>query len=267
MFKKFVIFNYKMVELNKIYNEDCLEFMKKLSDNLIDCIITSIPYNFDKKYDNYNDKVDLKEYTNWLNNVFKECSRILKDGGRIFVNVQPIFTENFPTHHIVSQILTNHGLTWGGEIIWEKNNYNCAYTAWGSWCSPSSPYLKYTWEYIEYFYKNNPKHVGDKSNIDIIPNEFKKWTTAKWSIAPEKRMKEFEHPAMFPEELVERILKLFTYKNDLVYDPFSGVGTTCVICERLDRKYIGTEISEKYHNIALNRINKEYCLKEDNKLF
>ena len=137
-----------MVDLNNIYNEDCLEFMKKLPDNIIDCIITSIPYNFDRNYDTYDDKVDLKEYVDWLKLVFQECSRILKDDGRIFVNVQPIFTDNFPTHHIVSQILTDCGLTWGGEIIWEKNNYNCAYTTWGSWCSPSKPYLKYTWEYI-----------------------------------------------------------------------------------------------------------------------
>ena len=256
-----------MVELNKIYNDDCLEFMKQIPDNFIDCIITSIPYNFDKNYDNYNDKVDLNEYTVWLKHVLSQCSRILKDSGRIFVNVQPIFTSNFPTHHIVSNILTECGLTWGGEILWEKNNYNCACTAWGSWNSPSCPYLKYTWEYIEYFYKNNRKHVGNKEDIDIVPDEFKKWTTAKWTIPCEKRMKEFGHPAMFPEELVERILKLFTYKNDIVYDPFVGVGTTCVVCERLNRQYIGTEISEKYCQTANNRIYKEYCLKEDNKLF
>lgn len=256
-----------MVELNKIYCEDCQEFMKRIQDNFVDCIITSIPYNFDKKYDNYNDKVDLDEYKSWLSGIFKECSRILKDGGRIFVNVQPLFTENFPTHHVVSQILSECGLTWGGEIIWEKNNYNCAYTAWGSWNSPSKPYLKYTWEYVEYFYKGNPKHNGDKNNIDIIPDEFKKWTTAKWSIAPERRMKDFGHPAMFPEELVERILKLFTYKGDVVYDPFSGAGTTCTVCERFDRKYIGTDISEEYCNIARSRVYKEQCLREDNKLF
>lgn len=256
-----------MIDLNKIYNEDCLEFMKKIPDNTVDCIITSPPYMFNMSYDTHDDSFDPEKYITWLGDVFRECSRILKDGGRMFVNVQPLFTENFPTHHIVSMILDKMGLTWGGEIIWEKNNYNCAYTAWGSWCSPSKPYLKYTWEYIEYFYKGNPKHEGDKSNIDIIPDEFKKWTTAKWSIPAEKRMKEFDHPAMFPEELVERILKLFTYKGDLVYDPFSGVGTTCTVCERLDRLYLGTEISEKYYNTSKKRIQKEYYLKETNKLF
>ena len=111
-------------------------------------------------------------------------------------------------------------------------------------------------------YKGNPKHEGDKENIDIVGEEFKKWTTAKWSIVPETKMKVYDHPAMFPEELVERILKLFTYKNDIVFDPFSGAGTTCAMCEKFDRKYIGTDISEKYCNTARERCHKEHCLKE-----
>ena len=109
-----------MIELNKIYNEDCLEFMKRVPDNSVDCIITSPPYMFQKLYLDFDDSFKPDEYKDWLEHVFSECSRILKDGGRIFVNVQPLFTENFPTHHIVSDILRNCGLTWGGEIIWEK---------------------------------------------------------------------------------------------------------------------------------------------------
>ena len=131
-----------MIELNKIYNEDCLSLMKKIDDSSIDCIITSPPYMFQKEYDNYDDKFEPVKYRKFLTNIFKECVRVLKDGGRMFVNVQPVFSENYPTHHIVSQVLMKLGLTWGGEILWEKNNYNCAYTAWGSWCSPSKPYLK-----------------------------------------------------------------------------------------------------------------------------
>ena len=172
------------------------------------------------------------------------------------MNVQPVFSEHFPTHHVVSNLMSNCGFTWGGEILWEKNNYNCNYTAWGSWCSPSQPYLKYTWEYIEYFYKNSPKHPGNKENIDIVGDEFKKWTTAKWAIAPERRQAEIGHPAMFPEELVERILKLFTFKGDVVYDPFVGAGTTCVVCEKMERKYIGTDISENYCDISRKRIQE-----------
>jgi DNA modification methylase len=76
-----------------------------------------------------------------------------------------------------------------------------------------------------------------------------------WSIAPETRMKEFDHPAMFPEELVRRCLKLFSYKNDVILDPFNGAGTTTLVAHELGRQYIGIDISEAYCTIAKNRIS------------
>jgi DNA modification methylase len=77
---------------------------------------------------------------------------------------------------------------------------------------------------------------------------------AKWNIAPERKMKEYRHPAMFPEKLVERLLKLFSFKNDIVLDPFMGSGTTAVACIKTNRKYIGFEISEEYCKMAEKRI-------------
>lgn len=99
------------------------------------------------------------------------------------------------------------------------------------------------------------KKEGDSKNIDITDEEFKKNVVAKWSIAPERKMKDYGHPAMFPEELVIRALKLFSFQNDIVLDPFNGVGTTTTIAKMLNRKYIGIDISEKYTEIAINRIN------------
>ena len=148
-------------------------------------------------------------------------------------------------------------LIWRGEILWEKNNYNCKYTSWGSWKSPSSPYLKYTWEFIEIFCKGDLKHNGDANNIDITAEEFKEWVVAKWSIGPEKNMKKFGHPAMFPKKIVERVLKLFSYKNDIILDPFNGVGTTTLVASLLDRNYLGIDISEKYCDTARKRITEE----------
>ena len=109
-----------------------------------------------------------------------------------------------------------------GEILWEKNNYNCKYTAWGSWKSPSSPYLKYTWEFVEVFCKGDLIKKGDPSRADIDADSFKEWVIAKWSIAPERRMREFDHPAMFPEELAKRVMLLFSFSGDVVLDPFAG---------------------------------------------
>ena len=148
-------------------------------------------------------------------------------------------------------------LIWKGEILWEKNNYNCKYTAWGSWKSPSNPYLKYTWEFVEIFSKGTLKKTGESKNADIDSEEFKKWVVAKWSIAPERKMKDFGHPAMFPEELASRVLKLFSFKNDIILDPFNGVGTTTFVANKLNRKYIGIDISKEYCDKAIKRIDTD----------
>lgn len=146
-------------------------------------------------------------------------------------------------------------MVWKGEIIWEKNNYNYKYSSWGNRKSPSSPYLKYTWEFIEVYCKGELKKDGAKENIDITAVEFKSWVIAKWSIAPERNMKGFGHPTMFPENLAERVLKLFSYKNDVVLDPFNGTGTTTVVARKTGRRYLGIDISEEYCKTAQKRID------------
>ena len=243
---------------NKIICGDSEEVIKRFPDDSIDIIITSPPYNFGLEYeeDKKNDALRWNEYFKKLNAIWKECVRILKPGGRFCLNVQPLFSDYIPTHHYFSKQLLDLGLLWKGEILWDKHNYNCKYTAWGSWKSPSMPYLKYTWEFIEVFCKKTHKKTGDPKNIDITGDQFKKWVYAKWDIAPERNMKKYKHPAMFPEELVARLLKLFSYKNDIVLDPFNGVGTATAVAKRLNRKYIGIDISKEYCDTAIKRLNE-----------
>ena len=241
--------------VNKIHCADSLDIIKKFPDNCIDIVLTSPPYNFGINYENTNDVNIWEDYFNKLFNIFGECIRVLKDSGRIIINVQPMFSDYIPTHHLISNFFLKEGLIWKGEIIWEKNNYNCKYCIWGSWKSPSSPYLKYSWEFIEIFCKNSLKKEGDKNNMDIDSEEFKKWVYGKWSIAPERNMKKYKHDAMFPEELVKRLLKLFSYKNDIVLDPFNGAGTTTKVAKQLNRKFIGIDISEEYCKTAEDRLN------------
>lgn len=243
--------------VNKIVCADSLDYLKTLPDNCIDIIITSPPYNFGLDYENHNDTSHWNQYYDMLFKIFKECIRVLKYGGRFVVNVQPLYSDYIPTHHIISNFFIQQKMIWKGEIIWEKNNYNCKYCSWGSWKSPASPYLKYTWEFVEVFCKGNLKKPGAKENIDINEEEFKQWVVAKWSIAPERNMKEYGHPAMFPEQLVERVLKLFSYKNDVVLDPFNGAGTTTVVAKRLHRRYLGIDISREYCDTALKRLEAE----------
>lgn len=244
--------------INKIIVGDSEVVLKKLPENCIDLIFTSPPYNFGLEYENHKDGIDWNQYFDKLFAIFKECIRVTKFGGRIIINVQPLFSDYIPIHHIISNFFIKNKLIWKGEILWDKHNYNCKYTAWGSWKSPSNPYLKYTWEFLEIFCKGDIKHSGDSKMADINSDEFKKWVFAKWDIAPESNMKKYEHPAMFPESLVERVLKLFSYKGDIILDPFGGVGTTAAVAKRLLRSYISVDISEEYCKKAEERLKNTY---------
>lgn len=241
---------------NKIICADSLEVLRKLPDNCIDLIFTSPPYNFGLNYKTNEDTQHWETYFSKLFEIFNECIRVLKYGGRIAVNIQPLFSDYIPSHHIISNYFMSRKMIWKGEILWEKNNYNCKYTAWGSWKSPSNPYLKYTWEFIEIFAKGTIKKEGKSDDADISADEFKKWVVAKWSIAPERDMKKYNHPAMFPEELALRIIKLFSFKNDIILDPFNGSGTTTFVSKILNRKYLGIDISKEYCTIAEERISE-----------
>lgn len=239
---------------NEIVCGDSLHVLKRMPSSSVDLVLTSPPYNFGLEYEGGNDTVQWSIYFDKLFAILGECIRVLKHGGRLVINVQPLFSDYIPTHHVVSQKLMDMGMLWKGEILWEKNNYNCKYTAWGSWKSPSSPYMKYTWEFLEVFCKGTRKHNGAKEDADITADEFKKWVYAKWSIAPERKMREYGHPAMFPEELVERTLKLFSFKGDLILDPFNGVGSTTSVAKRLGRRYTGIDLSREYCKVAKERV-------------
>jgi DNA modification methylase len=242
--------------INNVICGDAQRALARIPDRSIDLIITSPPYNFGHSYahDPHDDTHEWNEYFKELLRVWQECERILKPGGRMAVNVQPLFSDYVPTHHIISHQLAGLGLLWRAELLWEKNNYNAKYTAWGSWKSPSMPYIKYTWEYIEVFDKESHKKTGSREDIDITAEEFKEWVIGRWTFPPETRMKDYDHPAMFPEELPRRLIKLFSYKNDIVLDPFNGAGTTTLVAWKLQRRFIGIDISGQYSDMAMARL-------------
>lgn len=124
--------------VNKIVVGDSEKILKDFPDNCIDLIFTSPPYNFGFDYENHKDGTNWNEYFDKLFKIFKECIRVLKYGGRIIVNVQPLFSDYIPIHPIFSDFFMREKLIWKSEIIWDKHNWNCKYTAWGSWKSPSN---------------------------------------------------------------------------------------------------------------------------------
>ena len=93
-----------------------------------------------------------------------------------------------------------------------------------------------------------------RRSADITKEEFLKWIVPYWEIGTEGKMETYNHPAMFPERLVGRCLKLFTYKNDIILDPFNGAGTTTAVSFKMNRRYLGIDISQDYCNTARRRI-------------
>lgn len=249
--------NFPVEYTNKILNANSLDILKQLPDNCVDLVFTSPPYNFGMGYDTHDDKTNWPQYFEMLWSIFDECIRVVKYGGRIIVNTQPLFSEYIPSHHLISKGFIDRGLIWKAEILWEKNHRNCAYTAWGSWKSPSGPYFKYTWEFLEVFCKGELVHRGDSKLADITGNEFKTWVDAKWSIAPERNMKDYGHPAMFPAELAYRALRLFSFQDDVILDPFNGAGTTTLVAAKTGRRYLGIDLSSEYCATAQNRLETE----------
>ena len=242
---------------NQVVCDDSEQVLASLPDNCVDLVVTSPPYNFGQDYAGDSDKEDAADWEAYFDKlfaVFDQCIRVLKFGGRIVVNVQPLFSDYIPSHHIISSYFMDRRLIWKGEILWEKNNYNCKYTAWGSWKSPSSPYLKYTWEFLEVFCKGDLKKRGKSADADISADQFKEWVMAKWSIAPERKMKQYGHPAMFPEELVKRVMLLFSFRGDVVVDPFNGAGTTTAVARQNGRQYLGIDTAPEYCAAATSRL-------------
>ena len=260
----------------EILNGDSYDVLKNnIPDDIVDIIITSPPYNVAHKYDTYNDDLELNDYLDSMKKVFNECYRVLKSGGRICVNV-PFAVKNKESKKVkflsvyITQILNEIGFVEFEFISWHKGkdikHFQGNNTAWGSWKSPSCPSFRPLGESILVFYKDKREHKGDYKNIDINGNEFKGWTKNLWYfdkdikqgfeniLCASNNAKKDLHPAPYPEDLIERLLKIYSYKNDIVLDPFNGIGTTTLVAYKLDRQFIGIELSKKYCEIALERL-------------
>lgn len=245
-----------------IYNEDCIFTLdNRIKDNALDLTLCSPPYNVDlgnnklnkNPYDLYNDNKDHQNYIKWLRNIFSKVYDKTKLGGRCIINIGDGKNGAVPTHSDIIQFMKEIGWIPMSTIIWNKNQVGSR-TAWGSFRSPSSPSFPTPFEYILVFAKGNKK-LQWKGETDLEKQEFIDWAYGIWNIAPETRMKKIGHPAMFPIELPRRLLKMFSWKGSLVYDPFSGAGTTAVACKENNRDFIGSEISKDYYNLSIKRIS------------
>lgn len=233
---------------NRIYNRDSRD-LSMIPDGVVDLVVTSPPYNVGKNYSTHEDCLPLDQYLALLDSVWMECLRIMKPGGRIAVNVAGVDRKPYlPLHAYITTRMVEMGFHMRGEIIWDKGASVGVSTAWGSWCRPSNPTLRDVHEYIMVFSKGDWA-LGHRGETDLVSEEFVQMTKSIWGF-PTVSAKKVGHPAPFPLELPSRLIKLYTYKGDLVLDPFAGSGTTCQAAELLGRRWIGVDMDPGYCQLA-----------------
>lgn len=279
------------METNKIINGNCIHEMNKFPEDCIDLVVTSPPYNCKINYDSYQDELSMIDYwkftEDWLSSVY----RILKTDGRVAINIpyevnvqerggRVLFMAEFWA------VMKKVGFKFYGLVDLEENSpHRSKTTAWGSWMSPSSPYIYNPKECVVLAYKQSAKkeNKGESQWIGTIEEiEQEDGTLKKKTIYSEEDKKEFMDlvfgqwdyfadtkqltKATFSMDIPTKAIKILSYKNEIILDPFAGSGTSLVAAETLDRRWIGIELSPNYTDIANKRLKSFIEMKKQLKL-
>ena len=243
--------------LDTIICKSC-ENMQELPDNSVHLVVTSPPYNVGKEYDQ---DLSLSEYLSFLRQVWLEVYRVLVPGGRVCINIANLGRKPYiPLHSFIIRDMLEIGFLMRGEVIWNKGASANSSTAWGSWLSAKNPTLRDVHEYILIFSKDTFKReTPEKRESTITKEEFLEYTRSVWNFSPVSARK-IGHPAPFPEELPYRCIQLYTFKGEIVLDPFMGSGQTAISAIKTGRHFVGYEIDKQYIELANKRI-KEFKIK------
>lgn len=241
------------------------EQMEEIPDDSIHLMVTSPPYNVGKEYD---ENLTIDEYRTFLKNVWREVKRVLVPGGRICINIANLGRKPYiPLHAFIVEDMLDLGFLMRGEVIWNKASSGSPSTAWGSWLSAKNPTLRDIHEYILIFSKDTFSRGNIKQRKSTITREeFLEFTKSVWTCSAEPATK-VGHPAPFPVELPYRLIQLYTFKEEIVLDPFIGSGQTAIATIKTGRHYIGYEINEEYVKLAEKRINEFSLVFNTPKLF
>jgi site-specific DNA-methyltransferase (adenine-specific) len=268
-----------MIETGKIINGDCIEVMKSLPDGSIDLLVTSPPYNVNVSYDVYDDGRSMDDYWEFTRQWLSESLRILKDDGRVAINV-PI---ELNVQERGGRILFNAefwmmmkqvGFKFFGMVdLTEDSPHRVRQTAWGSWMSASCPYIYNPKECIILAYKKtNKKLTKGESQWKGIPTDVEQpdGTIKNKMIYQDEDKKDFMNlvfgrweyfadtksltKATFSMDIPVKAIKILSYKNDIIFDPFMGSGTSAVAAEMLQRRWLGIELSPNYTDISRKRV-------------
>lgn len=245
--------------------------MSMIPDNSVALVVTSPPYFAGKAYEEALGEGHIPstylEYLEMLHSVFRECVRVLEPGGRIAVNVANLGRRPYRSLAADITVLLQDELQLllRGEVIWVKQRGSSGSCAWGSFQRPTNPVLRDLTERVIIASKGRFDRAlsgvdrferGLPSEATLSRDEFMEATTDVWEIPPESATR-VGHPAPFPLQLPERLIHLYTFKGDVVLDPFMGSGTTAVAAALAGRHYIGFDTDAGYAAAAEARVEKE----------
>jgi adenine-specific DNA-methyltransferase len=253
---------------------ECVETMNNMPANSVNTIVTSPPYNLDKKYGKYDDNKPFEEWEKLIEDTAKSAFHILKENGSFFLNVSPIpdkkTKEIIPLDAIAYFIFKRNGFFLRNSIVWHFNNMqNCTNRLSGRWESVLW-FVKDINNYqfnldeirIPYITKNDKRLEGgsgrnptDTWNFDLPESDF--WYFDRVNNMTKNKLGLTEHPCIYPTPMIERIIKMSTQEGDIVLDPFLGSGTTLVASRKLKRIGLGIELDERYSEIIEKRITNE----------
>jgi site-specific DNA-methyltransferase (adenine-specific) len=269
----------KMIETGKIINGDCIEVMKTFPEGSIDLLVTSPPYNVNIAYDVHKDDLPMDEYYEWSKDWLREAFRVLKDDGRIAVNVPNELNVQERGGRILFvaefwMMMKEVGFKFSGLVdLTENSPHRVRQTAWGSWMSASAPYVYNPKECVIIAYKKSSKKLtkgvsqwlGVPTEVtnedgkvrtkmvyqDEDKKEFMNLVFGRWEYFADTRSLT---KATFSMDIPAKAIKILSYKNDIVLDPFMGSGTSAFAAELLERRWIGIELSPDYTEIARKRV-------------
>ncbi len=273
--------------INRVINGDCTEVMKEMPDSFVDLIVTSPPYGVNIKYDVHDDDMEIEQYLEFTRNWLTQAFRVLKDDGRIALNIPYEINRQEKGGRIflvseVYQVMKQIGFKFFGIVDLEEDSpHRSKTTAWGSWMSPSSPYIYNPKECVILAYKKQhikkvkgtPQWEGqpittEEGKTKMLyteqdKKEFMELVFGQWKYLNDSRPMT---KATFSMDIPSKAIKILSYKNDIVLDPFNGSGTSCVAAEILDRRWIGIELSPNYAEIARERIQSFVDKKKQQKI-
>lgn len=245
--------------------------MDRVADNSVALVVTSPPYFAGKQYEEELEREGVPssylEYLQMLTAVFAECVRTLEPGGRIAVNVANLGRKPYRSLSAdVIRILEHDlGLLLRGELVWQKSEGASGSCAWGSYRSAANPVLRDLTERVIVASKgrfDRARSVKQRTaeglphESTVMTDDFLALTLDVWTI-PAEKARRVGHPAPFPVELPEQLIRLYTFADDLVLDPFMGSGSALVAASRLGRRYVGYDLDERYVEIARRRVAEE----------